>query len=46
MSSVNRGFSLRLMGLEEVSSGPSRSSLYAFSVAGHVPFSGSIMKRK
>lgn len=39
MLSVKGGFSPRLMGPEEVSSGPSRSSLYVFSVAGLVPFS-------
>lgn len=39
MLSVKGGFSLRLMWPEEVSSGPSRSSLYVFSVAGLVPFS-------
>lgn len=37
---VKEGFSLRLMGPKEVSSGPSRSSLYVFSVAGLVPFLG------
>lgn len=35
---VKGGFGL--MGQEEVSSGPSRSSLYVFSLAGLVPFSG------
>lgn len=39
MLSVKGGFSPRLTGPEEVSSGPSRSSLYVFSVAGLVPFS-------
>lgn len=40
MLTVNGGFGLRLMGPEEVSVGPSRSSLYVFSVAGLVPLSG------
>lgn len=38
MLSVKGGFSPRLMGPEEVSSGPSRLLLYVFSVAGLVPF--------
>lgn len=37
--SVKGGFNPRLMGAKEVSSGPSRSSLYVFSVVGLVPFS-------
>lgn len=37
--SVKGGFNPRLMGPKEVSSGPSRSLLYVFSVVGLVPFS-------